>query len=288
MSCAQTVDIGACSADGPNSTANNSNYVVQYPKQYRRTDGKWLAMGSLIGSLIGVLSDRDIIKKANEKEKDWEDLTDRFRDKGLWLFGEHADKLVACLDKMHEKLCQLVECGYKPDYNAMLVRTRASAMATVELERKKLCRISGRYHTGLNADVLRALSLAEVQAVTTAMSTAIDNARKTAFELNYKMLYETANLMESHHLGRINAGANYMGNAVNSYKLLAESLRATAKASMSDWGKLGGTLASLLPLFIAGFNDPENDCEGNDSSAGAKATSLASAISSFKNSLGIN
>jgi len=268
MTCAQTVSIGACEADGPNANTNSSNYVVQYPKQYRRTDGKWLAVGSLIGTVIGGLVNADILNKAKSAEDDWRDMTRKMSDKGEWLFTTHADKILACVDKLHEKLCALAECGYKPDYEAMFIRTRASAMAVTEIERRKLCRTATRFKTGLNRDVHRSLSIASIQAQTNALSVGIDTARKATFEINYKMLYDLASLMESHYITRMNTGATFVRNATISYDKLTYSYRTTAKADTGDWAKLGGTLATLIPLFLKDFNDPENDCDTGTTTGG--------------------
>lgn len=272
MTCAQTVDIGACSTSGTNSHTNSTNYVVQYPKPYRRTDGKWIALGTLLGSLVGASVNRSIIKQAQDAENNWKDITDRFRDKGLWLFEDHAEKLVACTDMLHEKLCRLAECGYKPDFEDMFIRVRANALAVTELERRKACRTSHRYKTGMNNDLHRSLALAQVQAATSALSTAVDTARRQAFEINYKMLADVSRIIESDHLARLDRGRQYMADAANSYSKLSASLRETAKADTSDWTSMGASLAVILPLLLGFFKDDEDTCGDSTTDTGTADT----------------
>lgn len=267
MTCEQTVDIGACSTSGTNTTANHTNYVVQYPKPYRRTDGRWIAVGSLIGSLWGGYSNQDIVEKAEDADKDWNELTDDFRDKGQWLYNEHSEKLVACTDDLHVILCSIAKCGYKPNYEDIAIRVRATAMSVTELERVKLCRISHRYKTGVAEDVYRSLALAEVQAVTSALTSAIEQTRKEAFDMNYKLISQVTEQIEGDHLDRLRLGANFMEIASNSYRNLAESYRRTAKESIGDIATIGAMLGFILPMLVEWFKDDEDVCGSGDDPA---------------------
>lgn len=260
MTCEQTVDIGACTTSGTNTTANHTNYVVQYPKPYRRTDGKWVALGSLIGSLWGGYSNQDIVKKAETADSTWNALTDNFKDKGQWLFNEHADKLTACTDELHIMLCAIAKCGYKPNYEDIAIRVRATAMKQTELERIKLCRVSHRYKTGVAEDVYRSLALAETQAVTSALTQAIETTRREAFELNYKLLSQVTDQIEGDLNDRLRLGAQFMDTAARSYRDLANSYRATAKESVGDIATIGALLGFILPMLLGWFKDPEDEC----------------------------
>lgn len=263
MACAQTVDIGECNTSGTNTTSNQSNYVVQYPKPYRRTDGKWIAVGSLLGTIFGGIANQDIIEDAEDAERDWNRLTDSFKNKGQWLFNDHASKLTDCTDKLHEKLCHIADCGYTVDYEALGIRTRATAMAVTELERKRLCRITDRYKIGAMSDIYRNLLLGEQASVTAALTSAMETARKEAFELNYKLLMGITQQIEGDQIRRFETGGKFMQIAMQSYSLLASSYRETAKASMGDMAKLGALLAIILPLLLGsgGFFDPESECD---------------------------
>ena len=268
MTCEQTVDIGACTTSGTNTTANHTNYVVQYPKPYRRTDGKWVAVGSLIGSLWGGYSNQDIVEKAEKADDTWNKLTDNFKDKGQWLFNEHADKLVACTDELHIMLCAIAKCGYKPNYEDIAIRVRATAMKQTELERIKLCRVSHRYKTGIAEDVYRSLALAEVQAVTGALTQAIETTRREAFELNYKLVSQVAGQIEGDLNDRLRIGAQFMETAAKSYRDLANSYRATAKESIGDIATIGSLLGFILPMLLEWFKDPEDTCGGEEEGGG--------------------
>ncbi len=266
MTCAQTVDIGKCETSGTNTTGNYTNYVAQYPKPYRRTDGKWIAVGSLLGTIFGGLANQDIIKDAESLEKEWKRLSDKIKDKGEWLFGEHAEKLTACTDKLHDMLCQIADCGYKIDYEALGIRVRAIAMHTTELERKRLCRITNRYKIGATADIYRNLMLGEQTAVTVALTSAYEKARKEEFETNYKMLLGITQQIENDQIRRWEMGGKYIELAMRSYDSLAKSYRATAKSSVGDIANIGALLGVLLPILLekGGFFDKEDDCSSGD------------------------
>lgn len=268
MTCEQTVDIGACTTSGTNTTANHTNYVVQYPKPYRRTDGRWIAVGSLIGSLWGGYSNQDIVKKAEKADDTWNALTDKFKDKGQWLFDEHADKLTACTDELHIMLCAIAKCGYKPNYEDIAIRVRATAMKQTELERIKLCRVSHRYKTGIAEDVYRSLAMAEVQATTSALTQAIETTRREAFELNYKLLSQITDQIEGDLNDRLRLGAQFMDTAARSYRDLANSYRATAKESVGDIATIGALLGFIVPMLLEWFKDPEDTCGGEEGGTG--------------------
>lgn len=262
MTCAQTVDIGQCETSGTNTTGNYTNYIAQYPKPYRRTDGKWMALGGLIGAFFGGLANQDIVKKAEKAEGDWQNLTDKFKDKGKWLFEEHAEKLTDCTDKLHEMLCKIADCGYKVDYEALGIRVRAIAMSTTELERLRLCRITDRYKIGASEDIYRNLMLGEQVAVTYALTKSFETARKEAFELNTRLIREITQQVEGDQIRRWETGGKYMQIAMQSYSKLTGSYRATAKSSVGDMVQIGTTLAFILPLLLGegGFFEPKDDC----------------------------
>lgn len=262
MACGdQTVDIGACDVSGTNNTGMNSNYVVQYPKPYRRTDGKWLALANIVGAVIAMQRNKDTVKKANNAEKTWNDITDTIKQRGDWLI-EYADKLTACSDTLHEQLCQLAICGYTPDYDGIMRRAKTIARNSAEITKRKLCREGNRYNTGMNANLLFDLEQAAIIAETTAINTATENLREKAFEINYKLKRQTTQDIEDDMLNRLDMGIKYIGTAANSYRDLAASYRQTAEAEAGDWTSLATTLAVLFGVLFQSWDtrDPENEC----------------------------
>ena len=80
-----TIKVEPVSNSGTNGTCISSPHIVQYPKVPLRDDGKWMAMGGIIGSLIG--------KFANEYFVIWRDSStveqrkEAFPDKDLMAPG---------------------------------------------------------------------------------------------------------------------------------------------------------------------------------------------------------
>lgn len=44
------------SGNGNVAMGVNSNHILQFPRQPKRDDGKWVAIGSLIGALLGKIA----------------------------------------------------------------------------------------------------------------------------------------------------------------------------------------------------------------------------------------
>ena len=58
------VEIKETSASAPNATSVSAPHIVQYPRPPKRDDGRWLALSSVIGNIIGKLSSQKVIKEA--------------------------------------------------------------------------------------------------------------------------------------------------------------------------------------------------------------------------------
>lgn len=265
MACGdQTVDIGECNVSGTNTTGLQSSYVVQYPKQYRRTDGKWIALASVIGAVLGVINNKDEVEKAGKAQDKWNKVTDALGDKGLHLL-DYAEVLKECNNTLHDRLCALALCGFKMDYAGIIARARAIALSSVEVERRKLCRTADRYNTGLNAQAQSDIIAAGIVAAVTAVNISIENARAKEFEINYKLLRQTANDFESAYLGRISLGYSLTAAAAESYRNLAISYREQAVAVGKDWTTLATTIGLLLAVLLPKWDErePESDCGGS-------------------------
>lgn len=65
----QSVTVEGGTVDGTSNSLTQTSTIVQYPKPPRRDDGKWMAIASMIGSLVGMLASSDIIDDAKDAEK---------------------------------------------------------------------------------------------------------------------------------------------------------------------------------------------------------------------------
>ena len=82
-----TIKVEPVSNSGTNGTCISTPHIVQYPKVPRRDDGKWMALGSIIGGLIGKFANEDKLNAASDAEDVWRDLNDKLKAQGLseWL-----------------------------------------------------------------------------------------------------------------------------------------------------------------------------------------------------------
>lgn len=241
------VTIEPPSSPGTNSTATSHNTVVQYPKPPRRDDGKWLSIGSMVGSLFGMLYSADIIKQAKDAEKKWKQLTDHFYDRGQNV-EEWADSLRDCDDKLHEALCKFAMCGYTADYAGILRRARQAAQLQVASAYRTACRTANRFNVGLNGEVHAGLLRSGIMATVQASTLAIEAEREKAWSLNFEVLAKTTQIFENDFHQRTQLSANYLIGAGENYGFLAQSYRATAKADNGDMAALGAMLGVMLPI----------------------------------------
>lgn len=255
------VTIEPPSSPGTNSTATSHNTVVQYPKPPRRDDGKWLSIGSMVGSLFGMLYSADIIKQAKDAEKKWKQLTDHFYDRGQNV-EEWADSLRDCDDKLHEALCKFAMCGYTADYAGILRRARQAAQLQVASAYRTACRTANRFNVGLNGEVHAGLLRSGIMATVQASTLAIEAEREKAWSLNFEVLAKTTQIFENDFHQRTQLSANYLIGAGENYGFLAQSYRATAKADNGDMAALGAMLGVMLPIAF-GFGCSSEDYCGD-------------------------
>lgn len=247
-SCAPTykVEIQGCTASGNNTTAISSPHVVQYPRQPKRDDGKWMALGTMIGGLIGKFANGDKLDEASDAEDTWRDLNDKLKDAGLqewtrvaperaladaadttllnrsttnWARADsetgYADVLTPCDDQLHELLCQLAQCSYSPDYDNIAARAKADAESAYQQKLKEACRLGNRYNTGVNKDVQSSLLAASMGAAVGATTIAREGARLDAFKVRADLLLKTTEMFENHRDNRLKTALAWSNSGTN-------------------------------------------------------------------------
>ena len=173
-----TIKVEPVSNSGTNGTCISSPHIVQYPKVPLRDDGKWMAIGGIIGSLIGKFANEGKLDDASSAEDTWRNLNDQLKGMGAtewqrvpdqrsialaadvrikdaatknWTYAldekAYSDKLKECDDALHNRLCALAQCGYIPDYDGILARARADAAALVDAKRAAVYRDASRYNS---------------------------------------------------------------------------------------------------------------------------------------------
>lgn len=77
-----TIKVEPVSNSGTNGTCISSPHIVQYPKVPLRDDGKWMAIGGIIGSLIGKFANEGKLDDASSAEDTWRNLNDQLKGMG--------------------------------------------------------------------------------------------------------------------------------------------------------------------------------------------------------------
>ena len=246
-------DVGENNASGAGSVSVSAPHIIQYPKQYKPVDGKWAAIASLLGGLIGKWANQDKLDEASDAEDTWRDINDKLKAAGEneWTRvaperaladtadgvlntragldfdhgdGEkdYADQLKPCTDKGFEKLCALLECGYQPDYDGILARAKADAEKEFAGKSEELCRTLGRYNSYGFACIDRELTTAKMSAVIGATTLARQAALETTWKMNSDLAFKVTQQLESSRLAReqnslawVSAGTNIQTNRYN-------------------------------------------------------------------------
>lgn len=324
------VVIHETTSGGVNSPNINANHIIQYPRQPKRDDGKWLAIASLLGSILGKFASKSLIKKAKDAEDTWRSINDRMRDIGYnlidveapaakkladkaddWLLDEvdwlkdlaldesrYADQLKPCNDTIHEKLCEFILCGYKPDYYGISLRTIADAEAKAKQKREELCRSVNRYGANQCCEIATRIALSTSAEIVGTITKAREAERKLAFDTNHKLLAEGADLFEKQRLARKQLAKGYADDAIKiqdmrmrthldthyklktlgldvlasagkNYAWLAASLRATADKDVGGISALASLIALAVGYFIC--TDSEDSCGGGNDNGGGES-----------------
>ena len=255
----QQVTTEGASADAANAVAISSPHITQV-RVPRRDDGRWMALGSMVGAILGKFVNKDQIDKAEDAEDTWRHLTDKMREVGEEEFTTHAQALRECTDGIWQAFCDYVLCGYKPDYSGILTRVRADAAMVTVSKKAEACRTAKRYNVGVNANVMTDLLRAEILATVGAASAARESERQMMWKVNFDLTRQAAIDFETAYRQRLMLGADLVASAGQNYAFLAESLRRTAEKSTSDWGTLGTMLALLISILTDSGCPWDSDC----------------------------
>lgn len=233
-------------ATGTGSTQVNANHIIQYPRQPKMDDGKWIAIGSLLGALLGKFADNGTLRKAKDAEDKWKVINEQLADKGRELWGKmlkeesEADKadndlenqydwniarrdeelgrahaLDNCNDSIHDKICAYAQCGYIPDYDGISARIKADVAAQTKKQREQLCKNLNRYSARQCCGIETALSTAAISTTVGALYKAREDERARAFQINEGLLFKAGELMENHRNGRLNAATAMDKTGIN-------------------------------------------------------------------------
>lgn len=264
-------NVEAGTASAPGATQVNANHIIQYPRQPKYTDGKWISLGSLLGAILGRFAAGSTIKKAKDAESDWNKINRKLHDKGLELFdlapkewdkaqdadndlqnhykwnvdrrdGElgRAEKLDNCNDTLHEKVCQFAQCGYQPDYDGIKSRIMADVQAQTKKARKELCKNLNRYSVRQCCNIETQLATQAIATTVTALFTAREDERARAWQINEGLLFKTTELMEKHRNGRMETAMTFDKTGIG----VQEKRYANHNGNYFDLNKLGGDFLS--------------------------------------------
>lgn len=263
--------VEAGTASGVGSTQVNANHIIQYPRQPKLDDGKWMAIGSLLGALLGKFADNGTINKAKSAEDKWKTLNEQLHNKGLelWTYApdekaladdadsdleneytwnvnqrdaelNRAEKLDDCNDTLHEKLCQFAQCGYTPDYDGIKSRIMADVAAQTKKARSEMCRSLNRYSVRACCGIETALATTAVATSVSALYKAREDERSRAWQINEGLLYKATELMEQHRATRTASSASFDKTAIN----VQQTRYAQHWNNFMDLTRLGGDFLS--------------------------------------------
>lgn len=263
--------VEAGTASGVGSTQVNANHIIQYPRQPKLDDGKWISIGSLLGALLGKFADNGTINKAKAGEDAWKRINEQLHDKGLelWTFApdekaiaddadgdleneytwnvnqrdaelSRAEKLDNCNDTLHDKLCQFAQCGYTPDYDGIKSRIMADVAAQTKKARSEMCRSLNRYSVRACCGIETALATTAIATSVSALYKAREDERSRAWQINEGLLYKATELMEQHRTARMASASAFDKTAIN----VQQTRYAQHWSNFMDLTRLGGDFLS--------------------------------------------
>lgn len=236
---------GNVQASAPNAVGVSSPHIVQYPRPQKRDDGRWLALASIIGNVIGKLSSQGTIKEAKSAENKWRDVmskmksiadreaerVDPLRDKARQAMDDldkrnlinwdradeefgYQDQMKPCIDNLQSEICAIAACGYTPDYDGIATRVAADAAIAQQKEAEKICRMTNRYNRGWECDVRGKLAEATLAAKIGMTNKLREQERLLAWEHNLKTKTAVFNDMENTRQRRIQTAHNFDKTAI--------------------------------------------------------------------------
>ncbi len=220
-------NIGQHEASAPGATSVSANHIIQYPRQPKMDDGKWMGIGSLIGSILSTFADNGTVKKAANAESEWKNINEALKNKGNEMWGQapaerdladgadtalqnqygwnigqrdaelaRAQQLDNCNDALHEKVCQFAECGYKPDYDGIKARIMSDVAAQTKKSRLELKKNLNRYSANQCCGIETALATTAISTTVGALYKAREDERARAWQINEGLIFKAAELME--------------------------------------------------------------------------------------------
>lgn len=263
------VEIKENAPSGTNSVAVTAPHIVQYPRPPKRDDGRWLALSSVIGNIIGKLSSQKVIKEAKSAENKWRDVmakmkemadienarVPKLRDKAdgamddldkrntlNWQRGDieyaYGEQLKPCINDKADEICQLSACGWQTDYDGILTRVTADAEAAAHKELDKICRMNNRYNTGWNCDVRGQLAVATQNTIISQTNKLREEERLKKLQFDADLKMKTFELMEKTRQNRNSTARAYDTTAIDVRLKQYTSYTADAQTSL----KLGADL----------------------------------------------
>lgn len=286
--------VGKGEATGTGSTQVNANHIIQYPKQPKYTDGKWISLGSLLGALLGKFAEKGSIDKAKDAEKNWAKINQQLHDKGNELWGlapkersladkadadlenhhswnvaqrdaetNRAEKLDNCNDDLHKKMCQFATCGYTPDYDGITSRIKADVAKQLKASRQQLTKGLNRYSVKQCCGVETALATSAIATTVSALYKAREDERSRAWQINEQMIYKTAELMERHRDARMLSAAGFDKAGIG----VQQARYTNHNNNFIDWVKVGGDFLSSAGRNYAWLADSHRKTAEKSSSS---------------------
>ena len=260
-------NIESGTASGVGSTQVNANHIIQYPRQPKLDDGKWMAIGSLLGALLGKFADNSLINKAKDAENEWKKINQQLHAKGIelwdlapkekaladeadtdlanqydWNIGQRdaelarAQQLDSCNDTLHDMMCKFATCGYTPDYDGIKARILADVAGQTKKARAEMCKNLNRYSVRQCCGIETALATTAIATTVSALYKAREDERSRAWQINEQLVFKTAEVMEQHRNNRLNSSAAFDKTGIG-----IQQARYTAhNGNYFDLTKLGG------------------------------------------------
>jgi hypothetical protein len=237
---AYSITVEAATVSGQNNTLLSSPHLIQYPRPPRNDSGKFAALGSALGALIGRMANSGRLSAASDAEDKWRTLNDKLYDRGEkeWLYGDdqrtlagqidvrirdrddkgflrsdheydRAVSLEECNDALHERLCAYALCGYRADYQGIMNRIRAETNIQLESRIREMKEHADRYNTGVNADVFCDMQRAAMLTSVMASTKAFEDERQFMWKINNELIFRAADTVEKHRSNRLLDGQRY-------------------------------------------------------------------------------
>lgn len=239
------VDIGQISTGGVNSVGVSAPHIVQYPRPPKRDDGRWLALSSVVGNIIGKLASQGVIKQAKEAESKWKEVMAKMadmanseynrvsplRDKAAramadldernninWARADteytYQERLKPCIDTAADELCAIADCGYQPDYDGIYSRVAADAALAEQKELDKICRVNNRYNIGWDCNAKSKLRIATQSLIIGTTNKAREAERLLKWQHDADIKLKVFNQLEAARQNRQQTAQSYDKTAI--------------------------------------------------------------------------